>query len=186
MKLIKIEGNHFIIVSDEKINLNEWYYRENKIEELILQCKVITGGKNEFINGFCKSNCYKITHSTQPLEGVLPLNLSEVKELIGGIDVEKLSVEHMEHNVKVGRTLNIARIQSESYCLGLLKMQELNKEKKYTDEDIIKAVSLGADWAFDMSDEDKNIEDVSNEFITSLQPPTEWNITIEDNKLKLL
>jgi len=175
MKLIKIKENHFIIVSDESIkegdnildNVNRiWLNIESCFLKPMLEA--INSNNVEYMPKG------KITHSTEPLEGVLPLDLSEVKELIGKIDAEllypKLDVTTEED------TINIYKREGFNKCL------ELNKEKKYTETDILNAIKYGIDTSKDHI----SINDRKEKFINSLQPPTEWNITINNGKIELV
>lgn len=108
MKLIKLSNEHYIIVDDSEIKENDFCTTHlNVIDEgKIHNSYTIFNPKNkEDINKL--QSCKKITHSTQPL-GFLqeeafttanmkptygftqPLSLSEVKELIGEVDVESI------------------------------------------------------------------------------------------------
>jgi hypothetical protein len=177
MKLIKIKEDHYVVVNETTQPVNGWYYDTfiNKIRS--------TNGAEYGIS----KNCLQITHSTQPLEqfidnegikrigwtSIQPIELLEVKELIGEVEVEKKVKEYYEKNT----TLN----NPSSFKAGYNQALKDNKEKKYTDEDIDNAIS----WAINRGRDGKvTITDIDN-FIQSLQPKTEWEVEIIDSKLKL-
>ena len=90
--LIKLSDTHYIVVDDSEIKEGDWYYDfiYNKIDK----CNLYIGKHN---------TCKKVTHSTQPLEEGITIHniehkrwvyikyidLLEVKELFGEVDVEK-------------------------------------------------------------------------------------------------
>ena len=111
------------------------------------------------------------------MQSVLPLFLSEVKELLGEVDVEKKAKErYTEKDFAPGEILirKIAWINGYNECL------EDNKEKKYTETDIKNAIIR----AYSIMG---NRIDVGyfNEVIQSLQPEAEWEVEFVDGKLKL-
>ena len=80
MKLIKITEDTYIIVDNSEIK--EGDYVLSKLNEIVV-----------FGKDYTPSLYRKITHSTQPLYkndfwAIQELKLSEVKELIGEVDVE--------------------------------------------------------------------------------------------------
>ena len=84
MKLIKINTDHYIIVDETIQPVNAYYY-----DSFINAIRNTSGAEYGEAN-----HCWKITHSTQPLgigwqQEVKELSLSEVKKLIGEVDVEK-------------------------------------------------------------------------------------------------
>lgn len=91
MKLVKITDEHYVIVDENaEIKEGDWYVG--------LHNKVIkaTDGKHYAAEAirFSGKPVYKITHSTQPLYkndfwAIQELKLSEVKELIGEVNVRK-------------------------------------------------------------------------------------------------
>jgi len=86
-KLIKIKEDHYVIVDDLKPKDGDFVYDSKD--------KVI-----RFVKQYLKDNWIKkITHSTQPLYkndfwAIQELKLSEVKELLGEVDVEKKASEY--------------------------------------------------------------------------------------------
>ena len=95
-----------------------------------------------------------------------PLSLSEVKELIGEVDVEK----NMQYERKVQNPYSSDSLLhtgfNKGFELGYNQALEDNKEKKYTEKDIDKAYWAGMQFV----GEDKGS---LGEFIQSLQPQAE-------------
>ena len=95
-----------------------------------------------------------------------PLSLSEVKELIGEVDVEK----NMWYERKVQNPYSSDSLLhtgfNKGFELGYNQALKDNKDRKYTEEDIDKAYWAGMQFVG---------EDKGNlgEFIQSLQPKTE-------------
>ncbi len=190
-KLIKISDTHYIIVDDSEIKEGDYKYCPfDDINKIHLQ-KGNYYDKNEF----------KITHSTQPLEGnsteniccdckgnitekgvcfcnreVLLLSLSEVEEAINGYSVEKMAESHA------------ASWQPElrkSFIKGFKAHQELVKDKLFTRNDLIdfaeKCLSIAND-----TDGIGRLRRFVIEQSKSLLPKTEWNVEIIDGKIKLI
>jgi len=128
---------------------------------------------------------------------VKQLSLQEVQELIGEVDVDKDYVlsRLCAHNKRNPDYIpydedDESRKPTNCYCdncfygrtilsekiLQLNQTLEDNKEKKYTEEDMIQAFAYG-----------RTLEpfDSFEDFIQSLQPKTEWEVEIVDGKLKL-
>ena len=177
MKLIKINTDHYIIVDDSEIKEGDWYYWE--------VTKTIQIAKLDSLNRLPKSSdgSKKITHSTQPLNTKFNdwfdaqiITLSEVKELIGEVDVEKKA-----HNWFMTEKFMSSHIADmKSFIAGYNQALEDNKDKKYTEEDLRKAIS---ETRRGMLFLDKYV----NEFIQSLQPKTKWEVEFDENgKLKLV
>ena len=95
-----------------------------------------------------------------------PLSLSEVKKLIGEVDVEK----NMQYERKVQNPYSSDSLLhtgfNKGFELGYNQALEDNKEKKYTEKDIDKAYWAGMQFV----GEDKGS---LGEFIQSLQPQAE-------------
>lgn len=179
-KLIKLSEKHYIIVDDSEIKEGDWYWTPIKrsIEQCIKKLLIIKDGQNDVEQ-------FKITHSTQPLEDVLPnpimgkiyknikpLFLSEVEEAINGYDVEKMSLQNQEF-WRNGGDYDTFEL---GYKEGFKAHQELVKDKLFTVNDLRKAI------AFAWSSDNKTM----GEIIESLLPKTEWDIEFVDGKIKLL
>ena len=132
----------------------------------------------------------KITHSTEPLEDyaradgktikvyvqVKPFHLYEVKKLLGEVDVEKKAeydwMLHTEGSIVVTDNND----WKSGFHHGYNQALEDNKERKYTEDDIYKAIQYGREVHYTND----------QPFIQSLQPKTEWNVEFDEHgKLKL-
>ena len=115
------------------------------------------------------------THSTIDIKGVLPLPLQEVKELIGEVDVMTKAVRDIE-----GTSWDEDAKPSflSGYLRGYRQALEDNKEKKYTEDDLRNAYRWGTTV-------NHGTKEHFSSFIQSLQPKTEWEVEIVDDKLKL-
>jgi len=95
-----------------------------------------------------------------------PLSLSEVKKLIGEVDVEK----NMRYERKVQNPYSSDSLLhtgfNKGFELGYNQALEDNKDRKYTEKDIDKAYWAGMQFVV----EDK---ESLGEFIQSIQPKTE-------------
>lgn len=185
MKLIKLNTDHYIIVDDSEIREGDWYIDDTKsIRQSITSDQSYWSKRKEY---------KKITHSTQPFEllsenglsgmgfsKVRPLNIFEVKELIGEVDVEKKSYDILKGFV-------ITKDERRYFELGYTKALEDNKEKKYTEEDIRDVVRLA------LEDAEKSViwskewypNKLADKIIQSLQHKQEWEVEFVDGKLKL-
>ena len=190
--LIKIADDHYVVVNDSEI-------KEGDMSLLI-------------VDGFAPMRLVhfepvqegyigkKITHSTQPFEDVglntsmgnqlgfdkiEPMYLSEVKELIGEVDVEKKAkdeyVDHL-HNP-------FFKAAPMGYIKGYNQALEDNKERKYTEEDIIEVVRLSLEDAETsvLWSKEWYPRKLADKILQSLQPKTQWEVTFdEQGKLRLL
>ena len=160
MKQIKLSNTHYIVVDDSEIKEGDWC--------LDFDNKRIYQSKTDEHKGIFQ----KITHSTQPLgigwqQEVIELSLQEVKELIGEMDVEKKA---QEYAIKSSSSSRESR--RKGYLDGYNQCLEDYKDKKYTEEDLRKAWKIGY--------RGESIE----EYVQSLQSPTEWEVEIVEGKLK--
>ena len=181
MTLIKLSEDHYILTDDSDISIGN-----------IVAEKLLTGKYELFtihtLNDIDKSSQKKITYSTQPeslgmgwMQSVQPLFLSEVKELLGIVDVEKKAleispVELDEDEFDVNETHRVTWIDGYNQAL------EDNKERKYTNKDIVTAIAFGFSICRKENRAPFDIEQI--QFIQSLQP-TEWEVEMVDGKLKL-
>lgn len=132
------------------------------------------------------SNHYIIVDELKKDTYTVPL--SEVKELLGEVDVEKKAEEMFP--IYDGDLLGIAYNQKNSridFILGYNQALEDNKDKVYTEEDMKKAFSR---YAFaSTSNQPYSEDELLNQFrkfIQSLQPPTSWDVEIVNGKIKLV
>lgn len=200
MKLIKLNTDHYIIVDDSEIKEGDWCC--NIQRPYIKQCQdfdvIYYNKRNDVFK--------KITHSTQPLESVplykMPngelideiwynnikqLSLQEVKELIGEVGVENKAMEI--HPVELDEGWDKNKQYRDEWINGYNQAIEDNKEKKYTEEDIVKAIEMAregirvtriSEW-----ETEKEFDYNDYQIIQSLQPKTEWEVEFVDGKLKL-
>ena len=171
MLMKKLSEEHYIIVDDSDITTGD-----------IVAEKLLTGGYELFtihtLNDIDKVRQKKVTHSTQPLEwfGGEIIFLSEVKELLGVVDVEKKAEKW--HNSVDSTYPDVWNRRKESYKAafesGYYQALEDNKEKKYTEEDVIKMIEKSRTTGL-----------TAEYLILAHQPQTEWEVEFIDGKLKL-
>ena len=105
MELIKINPDHYVIVDDSKIKIDDFYIDDSNT----VRC-AITEVESYWTH---RKHYKKVTHSTKPLEDVMVLvrpdgsdvsetifykvkeiSLSEVKKIIGEVDMEELELKY--------------------------------------------------------------------------------------------
>ena len=198
MLMKKLSEEHYIIMNDSEINIGD-----------IVAEKLLTGEYELFtihtLNDIDKSTQKKITHSTQPLgflneygfttanlkpdwTNVEYLPLSEVKELLGVVDVEKVAVEWYNGQAKYDSSF-IA--DPYSWKEGYNQALEDNKYRKYTNEDmltirnqLVAFLLIGDVTALDKIQAISKYTKWFDECVESLQP-TEWEVEFVNDKLKL-
>ena len=125
---------------------------------------------------------------------VRPLNIFEVKELIGEVDVEKKGEKkYPKSEFWVGsgpsRLYDENAKERRTYIEGYNQAIEDNKEKKYTEEDMKECVMSILRDLNTHNEIDKPVNfvwtDSFKKHIQSLQPKTQWEVEIVDGKLKL-
>jgi hypothetical protein len=178
MLMKKLSEEHYIVMGDSEI----------KVGDIVAE-KLLTGKYELFtihtLNDIDRQTQKKITHSTQPeslgmgwMQSVQPLFLSEVKELLGEVDVEeKADLWSIDINEVHPADSYIAK---KGYMKGYKESLEDNKERKYTEEDMRKAYYQGHKSGLG-SDNGLTFEHT----IQSLQPKTEWEVEMVEGKLKL-
>jgi hypothetical protein len=186
-KLIKLQEGYIITSNEELKDLN-WYYND-WCKGVFYNCEKHKAplklySRSEYWNYFIdKGKNYKIIASNFIPE--LPnIDFNNLEEEFGIIDVEKLAIEETaknEYNSEI------------SFKMGCRKILEINKDKLYTEEQLLKAIEMARDIT-DGKDTFSG-EDVSgcteictyhwknkyteNDIIQSLQPKTELDIEIE-------
>jgi len=169
MKMKKLSEDHYIIVNDkfDPIDSDRKYvHKSGRIWQWDFRMAYVSNNPPQ-----------PITHSTQPeflgmgwMQSILPLLLSEVKELLGVVDVEKKAndcIAKVKHNG--------------SFIRGYNQALEDNKERKYTEEDLRKMFEMGIGLS-SFSDTDENKFKYA---LNHIQPKTEWEVEFVDGKLKL-
>ena len=175
-KIIKIKEDHYVIVDDSEIKFGDWFLTDDKrIEQSAPDWNAMEWHR-------------KITYSTQPLEDVIgltnkldakgwvlikPIYVHEIKELIGEVDVEKKAIDYRRKYPSTDGDISFA------FYDGYNQALEDNKEKKYTEDDLWKAVNC----AYVSDGTWQECVDFVKEQV--LQPKTEWEVEIVDGKLKL-
>ena len=205
MKLIKLSADHYVITDDSKIKEGDWMFLEQGTTPATRQGGI---AKCKFPNA---DDYYewiiwkKITHSTQPIEyttenhlqwdKIKRLSISEVKELIGEVDVEnKIEDKALERypvwiqpngRTLVGGVYNVDVNFSErnSYKHGYRQALEDSKDKKYTEEDMRAVFMHGFLLGIDRGDYSRDMEDRAMSHYT--QPKTSWEVEFIHGKLKL-
>ena len=181
----KLSEDHYIVMDDSEITTGD-----------IVAEKLLTGKYELFtihtLNDIDKSTQKKIIYSTQPeslgvgwMQSVQPLLLSEIKELLGAVDVHKKACAFTK---EIGGTHE----QRLAYIDGYKEALEDNKEKKYTNEDmltirnkLVTILPVGNVAAWDMIQAVSKYTKWFDEYVESLQPKTEWEVEFVDGKLKL-
>lgn len=193
MKLIKVQPEHFIVVDNTNIDMGDFIFEVSNRE--------ITEANDEWNGEESNDEWKKIIYSTQPLDGVELISLSEVRELIGEVDVESIAEKtadalqwDFEDPCGCGYSDFI-----DGFVNGYNKAIE---NKKYTEEDLRKAVDMARDIADDSAHDTFTVDDItgcteictygwrekySNEkIIQHIQPKTEWDVEFVDGKIKLI
>lgn len=194
MKLIKLSSDHYIIVDDSEIKIDDYFYNGKAVAKMCNQWMITFTAMDAI-------KCKKITHSTEPIEHsynstsngfnmrqmssdvelvydeIQPLSLSEVKELIGEVDeVLQNSKTYVLSKFKSDTDLEQLNCYKhiETYIKGYNQALEDNKDRKYTEKDVIAIV------------EKSRATGLTAEYILQyLQSPTSWDVEFVDGKLKL-
>lgn len=201
MKLIKLTEDHYIIVNNSEIKMDDYYLDDTNAVRLAL-----TEAESYWTH---RKHYGKVTHSTTPLEQlysapdgsipyvydrVQPLSLSEVKELLGEVDVEK-KAEHSSELQEGTYTPQHKITYKHGYIDGYNQSLEDNKDKKYTEEDMRVLFASTLQNAPSTESHTRMISDreyrnfvmdtLYDRLILLFQPKTEWEVELVDNKLKL-
>lgn len=184
-KLIKINPEHYIVVDDSEIKekSGDWFYSSE------------TGKVYDTLIHHTAVSCMKITHSTQPLDGdgtgacfinIKQLNLSEVKELLGEVDVVKIGYnESWRRDVLYNQHSTIGEQNAfiDGVKYGYSQCLEDNKDRKYTENDL----KLFFEFGYRKNNlVESTFESALEWFTQSIQPTTSWEVEIIDGKLKLI
>lgn len=179
MNLIKLTNDHYVIVDDSEIKEGDWYIDDtNRIRQAVMGDGLYWAVRNGY---------KKITHSTNiDWNEVYYIPLSEVKELIGEVDVFTV----VEQWSKSKEKFVYQYWNKPSFIEGYNQALEDNKDKKYTEEDMKECIkSILRDLnAHNEIDKPVNFvwTDSFKKHIQSLKPKTEWEVEFNTNgKLKL-
>ena len=135
MKMIKLTEDHYIIVNDkfDPIDSDRKYvHKSGRIWQWDFRMAYISNNPPQ-----------PITHSTQPeflgmgwMQSILPLLSSEVKEVLGIVDMETKA--HNWSTRQTTRSTDYWRSMVSTYVEAYNQALEDNKEKKYTEEDMLR------------------------------------------------
>ena len=144
-------------------------------------------------------------YSTQTVDNtdIQPLSLSEVKELLGEVDVEKKAEKKypiiMRTKTKIGGgtyDTDVNFSDRYSYMQGYNQALKDNKDRVYTEEDMRKMFALTLENAPSTESHTRMISDreyrhfvmdtLYNRLILRSQPKTQWDVQFVDGKLKLI
>ena len=177
MKLLKLSEEHYIVADKCKLDI--------KVGDWITDKYSVWQWKDDS----SLLGRMKVTHSSEPLRiihgdnneetvyyGYLPI--SEVKELLGVVDVDKKAVNFSKrYSILDDSQEAVYDGYNEGYKQCLID----NRGNKYTEDDIRKAMGFG----FDMCHQKRLDEYGFESFIKSLHPKTEWEVEFVDGKLKI-
>ncbi len=178
-KLINITDDHYVVVDDSKIEVDDWYVDDAKQIR-----KSVVSDEAHWQHRQYNREYMKITHSTRPFGGsATAISLYEVKELIGEVDLEILAANLANPNV----------CKTTNWIEGYNQALEDNKEKKYTEEDLglfleyvrDNYTGMGAPHLVHNKGGQRKTKVIVQDYIQSLQPKTEWEVEMVDGKLKL-
>lgn len=192
-KLIKISDTHYIVSDDSEIKEGDFYLDRSTGNNYVKKMMYPKWGSEPI-------NCFKITHSTQPLEyiehkdefgthhieefdKIKPLFLSEVEEAIYGYNVEEMAEQFVIEKVKMSSQSAGVMV---GYIEGFNAHRELVKDKFIlSKEQIFELIEKSQRAILDSSKIGTPIV-TKNEIIQSLLPKTEWDVTFKNGKLELL
>jgi hypothetical protein len=192
-KLIKINKSHYIVVDDSEIKEGDKFYcTTNKviftahtIEYLEKYNKLEDSNHNFYVNS---KYAKKITHSTQPLENInfvdeaeskiipkiKPLSLSEVEEAINGYSIYQKALDFTITS-KSKIYIDDEKTHNEVVESLISFHKELVKDKLFTVEDM-----LGFYEYFIYKSGTNSIYEALKQYIQSLLPQTEWDVTFDE------
>lgn len=186
--LKRINTDHYVVVDDSKIKLGDWVCFTNKSD---VTYKQIT--QTEVNNSY--HGVQKITHSSEPIEEkdrtfmsvtfgwdkIQRLDLSYIKSLFGEVDVVELSKNETKGRV-FANGVHEEVVAQMFYRKGYNQCLEDNKDKKFTEEDIERAIKYG----IGVGNLDLNANLAVSTFMLSLtQPKDTWECEFIDGQLKL-
>ena len=175
MILKELTTDHYVVVDDSEIKVGDWFLPISGIGwELNNPKQADSGG------GYNNNHCKRITHSTDiSWIEIDYIPLSEVKELLGEVDVEKnMWYERNVQNPYSSDSLLHTGF-NKGFELGYNQALEDNKDRKYTEEDLRNAYRHGTTV-------NHGTKEHFNSFIQSFQSKTEWEVEFdEQGKLRL-
>jgi len=193
MLLKRIKLDHYIILDGFVNSVRDLAYDADSIEHPFYQVD------EKFFE--MNKRALKVTHSTEPLNkefndwfDVKIITLEEVEEFLIQISVRQKAVDFAgDRNLGAGHGYPsyTANLIEKAFISGYKQSLKDNKDKKYTEKDIIKAIKFGQ-----LSTQESVLKlfekkglvktDITNNFIESLRPKTEWKVEFIDEELKLI
>jgi hypothetical protein len=206
MELIKINTDHYIIVDDSKIKIDDFYIDDSNT----VRC-AITEVESYWTH---RKHYKKVTHSTKPLEDVTLLvrpdgsdvsetifdkvkeiSLSEIKKLIGEVNMEELELKYHQQLMQRREVAKNFRGQvagnhpdmftsremlsmMEGFTDGYTQALEYNKNKQYTEEDMKYMFECGRNYQ-------NNAEVTFKVSMDFIKDRVKWEVEFVDGKLKL-
>lgn len=176
MTLKKISETDYLLLDDSKIELGDYFYNKNIFKFSEANEKSLD---KEFI-----SQSKKIIKSTIPIENFYDQHLApriwckirpiifskELKNFLGINDIESKARKHYEEDPEFNRVLSF----KSGYYLAIYD----NRNKKWTDEDIIMAFRAG------FGTKDCKVNEYN--YLKLIQPQDEWIVEFnEGQELKL-
>ena len=157
-----------IVVSDEQIKKGDFIFYIHFGESIISKAKM-----DELDNLNNPDKFFK--KIIAGIEGLPTVNLSLVAERIGWVDLEKLAEQHLPFNPYL--TQDDFAVRRRYFEHGYKAHQSLN-EKKYSEEDIVKAIEFGI--------ETTNIfeKGTISTFIDSLSKPKEYLVEVQTERIR--
>ena len=195
-KLIKVSDNHFVVGIEEPVKEGDY--------GVLLAHGHRGTGRGWFIfkhdnsqvsklNSLC-TPLYKITHSTQvsvldieEQEKIIKLDLSEIKALIGEVDIESKAWDWIDLNShKWSNNNNEVGDNYGSFIEGYIQCLRDNAEKKFTEKDVRKAWGSAYADALKLDDDDYKPLFL-DDFLKLIRPKNEWTVEFDGHdKLKLV
>ena len=111
---------------------------------------------------------------------ILPINIDEVKDLIGEVDVENKAKYKFPNDTPNGLKIGTSSYKQRGFISGYNQALEDNK-KKYTFNQITDAISM----AREINGKESYYRYSMEEIVQSVEPKTEWKVEFVDGKLKL-
>lgn len=126
------------------------------------------------LTSICDGVC-KILYSTKELNNVGKLSKENCDEIFDVVDVDKLGQKHYEVHIKRGHTQEDSLQRKIDFIIGFSKAMELNKDKLFTVEDIMKAFEAG----YETLESEKTYNEHYDILIQSLLQPREIEVEIK-------
>lgn len=177
MKLVKIEDEYYLLEENEFIQTRDWALRPDG---------VILRMTDEDMLNYLESESTatkKIIASTKKLDGIPKIKLFQLIELWGNCPITKETASKDYAKTQVIRNENLPEwddkleeLISRHFISGYEKCEEINSDKKFTEEQIRQAIitTMVSGVIKTSADIDLLINDIKKE-------QTEWNVEVDLN-----